>query len=44
MSMNSRLTPKDIQNLPAPRRLRPSDKQGNVVLTVGELLATEDLN
>ena len=43
MTMNSRLTPKDIQNLLHALRRRPSDKEGNVVLTVGELLATEDL-
>ncbi len=43
MTMNSRLTPKDIQNLLHALRRRPSDKDGNVVLTVGELLATEDL-
>jgi hypothetical protein len=43
MSMNSRLTPKDIPE-PAPRPAPPSVRQeGNVVLTVGELLATEDL-
>ena len=43
MTMNGRLTPKDIQNLLHALRRRPSDKEGNVVLTVGELLATEDL-
>ena len=43
MTMNSRLTPKDIQNLLHALRRRPSDPEGNVVLTVGELLATEDL-
>jgi ATP-dependent DNA helicase RecQ len=43
MTMKSRLTPKDIQNLLHALRRRPSDKEGNVVLTVGELLATEDL-
>ena len=43
MTMNSRLTPKDIQNLLHALRRRPADKEGNVVMTVGELLATEDL-
>ena len=43
MSMNGRLTPKDIQNLLHALRRRPADKEGNVVLTVGELLATENL-
>jgi len=44
MTMNSRLTPKDIQNLLHALRRRPADKDGNVVMTVGELLATEDLD
>lgn len=43
MSMNSRLTLKDIQNLLHALRRRPADKEGNVVITVGELLATENL-
>ncbi|MSQ72634.1 MAG: RecQ family ATP-dependent DNA helicase [Betaproteobacteria bacterium] len=43
MTLNGRLTPRDIQNLLHALRRRPSDKEGNVVLTVGELLATEDL-
>ncbi|MDP2828595.1 MAG: RecQ family ATP-dependent DNA helicase [Sulfuricellaceae bacterium] len=43
MTMNSRLTPKDIQNLLHALRRRPADKEGNVVMTVGELLATENL-
>jgi len=43
MTMNSRLTSKDIQNLLHALRRRPADKEGNVVMTVGELLATEGL-
>ncbi|MDD4930364.1 MAG: RecQ family ATP-dependent DNA helicase [Gallionella sp.] len=43
MTLNSRLTPKDIQNLLHALRRRPADKAGNVVLTEGELLATENL-
>lgn len=43
MTMNNRLTPKDIQNLLHALRRRPADKEGNVVMTVGELLATENL-
>lgn len=44
MTMKGRLTRRDIQNLLHALRRRPSDVEGNVVLTVGELLATEDLN
>ena len=43
MTMTNRLTPKDIQNLLHALRSRPADKEGNVVMTVAELLATEDL-
>lgn len=43
MTMSNRLTPKDIQNLLHALRRRPADKEGNVVMTVGELLATENL-
>src|SRR3990170_4906667 len=43
MTMNSRLTSKDIQNLLHALRRRPADKEGNVVMTIVELLATEGL-
>jgi ATP-dependent DNA helicase RecQ len=43
MTMNNRLTPKDIQNLLHALRRRQADKEGNVVMTVGDLLATDNL-